>query len=385
MHETCALCTTQVTIPATTYCEMPVKIAVTLPGAGCTPVGGYKVIYEYANGLARRGHEVIVIHPARLKKNERMLRISLKAIRYLQRRLDGSFRPDSWFRIDQRVTLLWVPSLHQRHIPNADVVIATAWQTAEWVHSYGPEKGVKYYLIHDYEHYMTADSGTRARIAATYSGNIHNIVTSPAGVEMLKACGAEVDAYIPNGIDFAMFKLKTDFGSAERRAIGFPSRPEKFKGTRDAVAALGNVRKKLGDNIAAWSFGGRKPNYLPSWIKYYERPSDELLCDLYNSSAIFVTASHYEGWGLPGAEAMACGAALVSTEHGGVRAYAEHGRTALLSAPKDIDALAENVCRLLENSDLRQNIAQAGYQHIQHFTWDKAVDALEAALSHGGK
>ncbi|MBU2808830.1 glycosyltransferase family 4 protein [Acidithiobacillus ferrooxidans F221] len=362
-----------------------VKITFILPGHGKNPVGGYKVIYEYANGLAKRGHEVIAIHPARMRQDEPMLRIPLKAIRYLQRHLDGSFRPDSWFQIDERVTLLWVPSLYQRHIPNADVVIATAWQTAEWVHSYGPEKGIKYYLIHDYEHYMTADSETRERIAATYNGNIYNIVTSPAGVEMLRICGAEVDAYIPNGIDFDTFKLKTNFGSEERRAIGFPSRPEKFKGTRDAVAALDNMRKKLGDNITAWSFGGRKPDYFPSWIKYYERPSDELLCDLYNSSAIFVTASHYEGWGLPGAEAMSCGAALVSTEHGGVRAYAEHGQTALLSAPKDIDALAGNICRLLENPNLRQNIAQAGYQNIQQFTWEKATDALEAALSRGEK
>ena len=361
------------------------KITVILPGPGCTPVGGYKVIYEYANGLAKRGHEVNIIHPARMRQDEQMLRILLKSIRYLQRRLDGSFRPDSWFPMDQRVTLLWVPSLHQRHIPNADVVVATAWQTAEWVHSYGTEKGVKYYLIHDYEHYMTADSETRERIGATYKGDIHNIVTSPAGVEMLKACGTDVDAYIPNGIDFGTFKLKADFGSEQRRAIGFPSRPEKFKGTRDAVAALDNVRKKIGDNITAWSFGGPKPDYFPSWIRYYERPSDELLCDLYNSSAIFVTASHYEGWGLPGAEAMACGAALVSTEHGGVRAYAEHGRTALLSAPKDNDALVGNICRLLESPNLRQNMAQAGYQHIQQFTWEKATDALEAVLSHGKK
>ncbi|OCX68916.1 hypothetical protein A6M27_20100 [Acidithiobacillus thiooxidans] len=361
------------------------KITFILPGHGKNPVGGFKVVYEYANHLVKHGHSITIVHPAILYTDTSTTAYPRKLARYIQRAIDKSYLPRIWFDIDQRAEMLWVPSLHERNIPDADVVIATAWQTAEWVHSYGPNKGVRYYLIHDYEHYMTADSETRERIAATYRGNIHNIVTSPAGVEMLKACGTEVDAYIPNGIDFDTFKLKTDFGSAERRAIGFPSRPEKFKGTYDAVAALDNVRKKLGDNITAWSFGGRKPDYLPSWISYYERPSDDLLCDLYNSSAIFVTASHYEGWGLPGAEAMACGAALVSTEHGGVRAYAEHGRTALLSAPKAIDALAQNVCRLLENSDLRQNIARAGYQHIQHFTWDKAVDALEAALPHGGK
>lgn len=361
------------------------RITLILPGPGCKPIGGYKIIYEYANRLAKRGHNVIIIHPAKLYIDTPVIDIPKKVLRYIQRRVDGSYRPKSWFYVESLVDLRWVLSLSERHIPNSDVVIATAWQTAEWVRSYGLEKGVKYYLIHDYEHYMTADSETRDRIAATYRGNINNIVTSPAGLEMLKACGAEADAYIPNGIDFDTFELKEDFESSERRAIGFPSRPEYFKGTRDAIAALENVREKLGENFVAWSFGGRKPTYLPSWINYYERPSDEILCNLYNSSAIFVTASHYEGWGLPGAEAMACGAALVSTDHGGVRAYAQHGQTALLCAPKDIDALAKNICLLLENSDLRKSIAQAGYRHIQHFTWDIAVDALEAALSNGGK
>lgn len=361
------------------------NITFILPSAGIRPIGGFKVVYEYANHLVARGHRVSLVHPAMLETDTSWFDKQKKVIRYVQRSFDKSFIPNKWFNLDSRIRILWMPSLKEKYIPDADVVLATAWQTAEWVHSYGPEKGIKYYLIQDYEHYMTADSATRERIAATYIGNMHNIVISPAVVEMLKACGAKVDAYIPNGIDFDTFKLKSDFGSAERRAIGFPSRPEKFKGTRDAVAALDNVRKKLGDNITVWSFGGRKPDDFPSWISYYERPSDDLLCDLYNSSAIFVTASHYEGWGLPGAEAMACGAALVSTNHGGVRAYAEHGRTALLSAPKDIIALAENVCRLLENADMQQDIAQAGYQHIQQFTWSKAVDALESALSHGGK
>ena len=209
---------------------------------------------------------------------------------------------------------------------------------------------------------------------------MHNIVTSPAGNEMLASCGAPFDSYIPNGIDFNVFKLKMDIESDERNFIGFPSRPEPFKGTQDAVAALQKLRSRLGDQITAWSFGGHKPDYLPDWIDYYERPSDALLCDLYNRSKIFVVPSHYEGWGLPGAEAMACGAALVSTDNGGVRAYAEHGRIALLSEPKDVDELAENIYRLIQDQPLRLRLAHAGHQHIQQFTWEKAVASFEAAL-----
>jgi glycosyltransferase involved in cell wall biosynthesis len=95
---------------------------------------------------------------------------------------------------------------------------------------------------------------------------------------------------------------------------------------------------------------------------------------------VFVTASHYEGWGLPGAEAMACGAALVSTDHGGVRAYAEHGVTALISPIRRPDMLAEHVELLLRNPGLRVRIAEQGAEAVRQFTWERAVSSFEQCL-----
>ncbi len=356
------------------------KITFLLPCAGgVKPVGGLKVVYEYANRLAK-SHVVRVVHPALLLMDAPTSAYPKKLLRYMQRAIDKSFSPSKWFQLDPLVRLMWKFSLSEQHIPDSDVVIATAWQTAEWVRTYDARKGSKFYLIHDYEHYMVADQDTKKRMTATYTVGMHNIVTSPAGIEMLASCGASFDSYIPNGIDFNVFKMERDIDGDTRVSIGFPSRPESFKGTRDAVAALQMLHSRLGGKITVWSFGGRKPNYLPDWIDYYERPSDALLCDLYNRSKIFVVPSHFEGWGLPGAEAMACGAALASTDNGGVRAYAEHGQTALLSEPKDIDALAENINQLIQNEALRLRLAHAGHQHIQQFTWEKAVASFEAAL-----
>jgi glycosyltransferase involved in cell wall biosynthesis len=79
---------------------------------------------------------------------------------------------------------------------------------------------------------------------------------------------------------------------------------------------------------------------------------------------------------------MACGAALVSTDNGGVRAYADNEKTALLSPPKDPGALAANILRLLENRDLRLQLASAGHQRMQQFTWDRAVTHFESVLQN---
>jgi hypothetical protein len=117
-----------------------VRITFVLPGHGKTPVGGFKVVYEYANCLARRDHKVTVVHAALLDKYTAPLDYPKKVARFVQRSLDKSYQPKTWFSIDPRVMLLWRPSLNAKFIPDSDVVIATAWQTAEWVQDYPGKK-----------------------------------------------------------------------------------------------------------------------------------------------------------------------------------------------------------------------------------------------------
>jgi len=94
----------------------------------------------------------------------------------------------------------------------------------------------------------------------------------------------------------------------------------------------------------------------------------------------YLSPNWAEGWHLPPAEAMACGCAVVSTDIGGVRDYAEHEKTALLSPPGDPEALTKNLLRLLEDDNLRIQLAKAGHKRIQEFTWDRSTDLLEQFL-----
>lgn len=352
-------------------------VSILLPGSGHAPLGGQKVAYEYANGLAARGHHVTAIHPAILYRDAPLSQVAKQFVRYLQRKVDGSYRPSSWFKMDPRVKLEWVPSLHPRYITNSDVVIATAWQTAEWLNLYPAEKGKRACLVYDFEHYMNATPWVQKRIGLSFAQRMKVIATSPAVSEMLNASGANDAAYIPNGIDFQVFYEERALDHSLRNSIGFPTRSEPFKGTKEAISALSIVRERFNRGIRFWSFGGLRPSYLPDWIEYHERPSDEDLRKLYNQTLIFAVPSHYEGWGLPGAEAMSCGAVLASTDNGGVRAYATHLRNALLSPPRDPAALAKNILQLLTDSTLRMKLAEQGLSDIRQFTWHKAIGSLE--------
>jgi glycosyltransferase involved in cell wall biosynthesis len=339
------------------------------------------VVYEYANRLVDRGHPVTIIHPAVLYTDTPLRDLPKKIVRYLQRRLDGSYRPDKWFKLDSRVLLKWTPTLSQRYVPASDVVIATAWQTAEWLVEYSPAMGKKVCLVYDFEHYKSAIPDMRERIARAFAGPMKTIATSSAVSEMLKECGAHDMTYIPTGIDFEVFQVETSLVDPRRNSIGFPARREGFKGTEDAIRALSIVRRYFRGDLRFWCFGGSKPHNLPDWIEYHKRPSDADLRKLYNESLIFVVPSLYEGWGLPGAEAMACGAALASTDNGGVRTYASHGRNALLSLPTDYNELAQNILHLLEDPALRTGLAKKGSNDIRQFTVQRAVDALEELIA----
>lgn len=359
------------------------RITFVLPSTGEYPHGGAKVVYEYASGLVQRGHSVTVVHlPYHMWSGTSLTWKARRLISYLGRLsgATGTYRPQRWLSVDPRVSLRFVPTVADWLFPTADILVATAWQTAERLQHFAPALGRKFYLVHDYEHYMAAGAELRARIGATFRTGMHHIVTSPAGAAMVTECGGKVHSYIPNGIDFNLFALREPVDSPRRLSLGFPSRPESFKGTADAVSALCLVREVLGERLVVWTFGGEAPPGLPAWISFHQRPSNADLAALYNQSAVFIVPSYYEGWGLPGAEAMACGAALVSTENGGVRAYAEHEVNALLVPPKQPRALAEAILRLCKLPTLRLQLAVAGQRSIQRFTWSRAVDTFEESI-----
>jgi glycosyltransferase involved in cell wall biosynthesis len=154
-----------------------------------------------------------------------------------------------------------------------------------------------------------------------------------------------------------------------------------LKGSSDGISALEIAKNKV-PFLKAVVFGvGRKPNKLPKWIEYIHNPPQSLLVEkIYNGCSIYLCPSWTEGWHLPPAEAMSCGCAVVSTDIGGVNDYAGQEKTALLSPPRNQEALTKNFLRVLEDDDLRIRLAKAGYERIQEFTWERSTDLLEQFL-----
>jgi len=360
------------------------RITFVLPGHGAVPVGGFKVVYEYANGLARKGHTVTVVHASQASLNPSAYRRVRGLLKYVAFATGyrGGYKPDSWFRIDPRINMLWVPSLGERWIPDSHAVVATAWRTAEWVATLPPEKGRKYYLIqHKESIFPNADP---VRVTETWKLPMHKIVIAKWLQEEAEKLGQPA-TYVPNGLDFVTFGLDVPIDERQHAQLMMLCHDAEWKGTDDGIEAMLLVAREV-PQIRATLFGvGKSPKNLPKWITYRRNPQQNELRALYNQAAIFVSPSLAEGWGLPPCEAMQCGAAVCATDIGGHREYAIHEETALLSPPSDPGALAQNVVRLVRDQDLRIRIAQQGYRHIQQFTWEKAVGKMEETLLSGVK
>jgi glycosyltransferase involved in cell wall biosynthesis len=89
----------------------------------------------------------------------------------------------------------------------------------------------------------------------------------------------------------------------------------------------------------------------------------------YDDADIFISASRLDNMPVSILEAFAAGLPVVSTEPEGMRYVVEHGRTGLLSPPGDAAALARNVIRVLEDTELAEQLVANAQQELRRYSW----------------
>jgi glycosyltransferase involved in cell wall biosynthesis len=95
---------------------------------------------------------------------------------------------------------------------------------------------------------------------------------------------------------------------------------------------------------------------------------------LYSAAACVVFPSLYEGFGFPVLEGMACGTPVVTAHVSSLPEVA--GDAALMVDPLRVDEIAHAVQRVLDDSALRTDLIQRGYERIKGFTWANSARQL---------
>jgi glycosyltransferase involved in cell wall biosynthesis len=358
----------------------PLRITFLLPMSAAKPAGGFKVVYEYANFLTERGHQVQVIHPNLLRIDEPLSSLGTKAkikagLQYFKMKWTNGYRPDHWFTVAPSVGMRWTKDLSPDNIPDADIVVATAWETVEWAMTYPASKGHRFYIIQHLETW----SGPEERVFGTWKAPLEKIVIA-GWLQRIAAEMGLATHLIPNGMDFTRFKQTVPSEDRDPRQLLMLYHIVEWKGSADGLAAFEIARQTIPElHLTLFGIDPAPPN-LPLGVEYHHQPPQDKLNGFYNRAAIFISPSWTEGWGLPPAEALMCGGAIAVTRGGADEAFAIHEETALVSPIKDPAALAANIIRLVRDKELRLRLAKQGNELIQQFTWDRSGAALEGLM-----
>jgi len=348
------------------------RITFVLPGFISIPSGGVKVVHEYADRFARRGHMVTLIYPVQLQTNLRYFLKKALVNRY--DRITGNKR-ELYYTACPDVTVLVVKNVREKYIPDADAVIAVGWQTAEQVYNLPLKCGLKFYLLQSFETYF----GNAGEVLRTYHLPLIKIAVSNWIIDEIKAIGESAEGPLGNAVNEEDFYLVPDI--TERPVdVMLLYHPAKIKGAKDALTVLKKLKARRPD-LKATLVAARKPVHrIPKWITVHIQPDTSSLRSLYNSSKVFLHTSRWEGWGLPVMEAMACGCAVVAYANKGVAEFLANRTNALLADVGQKDLLGDSVLELLNNPKLAKKLSEAALQDVKKYSWDDCVYKFESIL-----
>lgn len=352
------------------------RITFVLPFAELS--GGHRVVASYASGLMRLGHSVTIISQPPPSITLR------KVFRSLRKHQQFPSRP---------VVAPFIEAFGNNHIiaakcgvvtdsdvPDADVVVATWWETAEWVAALSLSKGRKVYLLQGYEMfpYLPLD-----RVARTYTYDFLKIAVSEyVKCQISKNHGISGIHVIHNAVDSKHFDAPRRPRNA-RFTVGFMYQIHPVKNVQLALDVVKELQL-TGDNLRFISFGAIEPNRdfpLPKYVNYHINPKQIDIPAIYSSCDAWLFTSHSEGFGLPILEAMACRTPVIATKAGAALEIIQNSQNGFIS---DSDKYS-----FLHRIQTMRNMSEAewvtlstnAHTKARSWTWDDAVKRFEALVS----
>lgn len=337
--------------------------------------GGIRVIAQYAEGLRRKGHDVLVVSPSpvpygrlarfrnqyfpkRQMSTPSHLDNTLVAVKFLER-----YRP-----------------VRPEDVPQADVIIATWWETAEWIAALPEDRGKKVHFVQGYE----AFHGTKERVDAclqlpnekiTISKWLENIL-----VEQLKT---KEPLLVTNGVEVRLFSLP-DRAMPEKPRLGFVHASSFYKGSDIAIRALSIAKERIPE-LQAVAFGHDAVDPvspLPDFIDYHVSPAQSDLRTIYGSCTAWIFPSREEGFGLPILEALASGTPLVATPAGAAPEILRNGGGFILDG-FSADEMADKIVQMVSIGADEWKLKSSECLRIaQSHSLDKSIDKFESALTN---
>lgn len=223
----------------------------------------------------------------------------------------------------------------------------------------------------------------RLRNVVTVSSQSLNDIVEQFGVrpEQLKL--------IYNGIDTEIFR-PLDIERKPMRIMTTASADQPLKGLRYLLQAVALLRSRYPQLevlvVGKLKAGGATEQLLrelqlENVVRFVSGISHQEMVEFYNSAAMVVCPSLYEGFGLPAGEAMACGVPVISSDGGALPEVV--GAAGIVVPAGDSAALSRAIERLLCDAELANTLGRLGRERIeQEFSWRKAAEHLTGYYRH---
>ncbi len=347
------------------------KINILVPGIFKS--GGMKIIFDYANNLSERGHDINIYVPSVSYDYEKGAPDFRPNVRTVLRTVKNYTRSFSRFFDIRNVKISVVPVLNNFFIRDAYLSIATAWPTAYSLSDLNPGKGKKLYLIQDYEIW----NSNIDKVDNSYRMPMERITISNYLHDFIKEKFNSDSTVILNGLDFTLLDNPAKDYSKKEKTISFINYENSRKNVETCLKAVKAIKEKY-ENIKITSFGIEKYHSLPEYIKFYKCPSEEKIGEIYRETDIFLFLSRNEGFALPPAEAMACKCAVVTTKVGAVPEYSTDNESAIFVSPADIKDITDAVESLINDNNKLKQISEEGYISVRSkLNWNVSTDKFE--------
>ena len=113
---------------------------------------------------------------------------------------------------------------------------------------------------------------------------------------------------------------------------------------------------------------------LSERIRHLPVADDPSLARLYHGSLALIYPSHYEGFGIPPLEAMACGTTVIASNRSSLpEVVGDAGLSFDPTAPQAVEELAAHMLRLIDDPAERARLIARGRVQAAKFSWDRAA------------
>ncbi len=359
------------------------KITFVLPTLSLT--GGMRVLSIYTKLLQKRGHKILIVStPLQQPTLIQQLRSLFRGRGWQPARKKELSHFDQ-VDVERRILETDRP-ITDGDVPDADIIMATWWETAESVAKLSPSKGAKVYFL---QHYEAFDYVPKGRVEATWRLPMHKILVAQWLADKARNEYGDLSAsLVPPTVDTKQFydpksRSKQPRGKQSVPTVGLYYSTTPWKGCDIALEAFSIAAKKIPNlHLVAFGSGETPPPSLPlpEGTEYIRSPNQDQLRECYSKCDAWLFGSRSEGFGLPILEAMACGTPVIGTPAGAAPELLAGGG-GILVKPEDPEDMAKAIEQICQLSDTEwRAMSETALETVINYTWEDATDLFEAAL-----